>query len=88
MKKEKPKIPKSNRKKKIARVVRKKMSKTAIVEIAILNEHPYYHKRYKTHRRLSVLDENDKASAGQRVEIEECRPISKNKKWKIVDIIE
>ncbi|MCX6811868.1 MAG: 30S ribosomal protein S17 [Candidatus Berkelbacteria bacterium] len=87
MKKDKSKIKKINRKKRVGLVVRKKMQKTAIVEIERLLKHPYYHKRFKSHRRMAVDDKKDLAKVGDRVEIEECRKISKTKSWKIIDVL-
>lgn len=87
MKKEKPKIRQINRKKRVGKVVSKKTPKLAIVEIERLRKHPYYLKRYKVHRRIAVHDEKDASKVGNLVEIEECRPISKTKRWKIVEIL-
>lgn len=85
--KKKIKLKKINRKKRVGLVIRKKQSHTAVVKIQWLRQHPYYHKRYKVDRNLAVNDEKDMVKVGDRVEIEECRPISKTKSWKIVDII-
>jgi small subunit ribosomal protein S17 len=81
------KIRKNYRKKKVGKVVSKKIPKLAIVEIERLRQHPYYLKRYKIHRRIAVHDEKDTSKKGNMVEIEECRPISKTKRWKIVEIL-
>lgn len=66
-------------------VVSKKMLKSAVVKLENLVKHPYYQKRYKIHRRICVDDKKDAAKVGDRVEIEECRPISKTKRWRIVE---
>lgn len=87
MKKEKEKIRKNYRKNRVGKVVSKKNEKLAIVEIERLRKHPYYLKRYKVHRRIAVHDEKDASNVGNLVEIEECRPISKTKRWRIVEII-
>jgi small subunit ribosomal protein S17 len=81
------KIRKNYRKKKVGKVVSKKIPKLAIVEIERLRQHPYYLKRYKVHRRIAAHDEKDASKIGNIVEIEECRPISKTKRWKIVEIL-
>lgn len=87
MKKENSKIKGIDHKKRIGLVIKKKMDKTAIVKIIRLREHPYYHKRYKVDRKIACHDEKNITHLGDRVEIEECRPISKTKRWKIVDIL-
>ena len=81
------KIKSVKRQRKIGIVVSKKTAKSAVVKLEKLVKHPYYQKRYKIHRRIAVDDEKDAAKAGDRVEIEECRPISKTKRWKIMEII-
>lgn len=88
MKKEnKGEIKTAKHQRKIGVVVSKKMAQSAIVRLENLVKHPYYQKRYKIHRRICVDDKKDAAKVGDRVEIEECRPVSKTKKWKIVEII-
>ena len=81
------KIRKINRKRRVGLVVSKKMAKSAVVEFTRLKKHPYYHKRFKQTSRLTVDDQKDAAKVGDKVEIEECRPISKTKSWKIVEIL-
>ena len=83
----KKKISAVKRRKKIGIVVSKKMPQSAVVRLENLVKHPYYQKRYKIHRRICVDDKKDAAKIGDKVEIEECRPISKTKRWKIIDII-
>ncbi len=89
MKKEKKtdKIKLVKRQRKTGVVVSKKSPKSPVVRIENLVKHPYYQKRYKIHRRICVDDKKDTAKVGDRVEIEECRPISKTKRWKIVEIL-
>lgn len=85
--KKKIKLKKINRKKRIGLVIRKKQPSTLVVKIQWLRQHPYYHKRYKVDRHLAVNDEKDIAKVGDKVEIEECRPISKTKRWRVVEVI-
>ncbi|TSC91180.1 MAG: small subunit ribosomal protein S17 [Candidatus Berkelbacteria bacterium Licking1014_96] len=89
MKKEKKsnKIKSIKRQKKTGVVVSKKMSQSAIVRLENLIKHPYYQKRYKIHRRICVDDKKDAAKVGDKVEIEECRPISKTKRWRVVEVL-
>ena len=66
------------------KIVSDKMDKKAVVEVLKLKEHPKYKKRYKVHKKYKAHDENNQYKEGDRVVIEECRPISKDKKWKII----
>lgn len=81
------KIIKSKRQRLSGRVISKKSLKTAIVVIESLHLDPYYAKRYKRHRRIAAHDEKDAAKVNDLVEIEGCRPISKTKRWKIIEIL-
>lgn len=68
-------------------VVSDKMGKTIVVEVERIKQHPKYLKRYKVHKKYKVHDEKNEAKMGDRVIFEECRPISKEKRWKLVKII-
>ena len=65
-------------------VVSTKMNKTAIVVVERTVEHPKYKKQYKMSKRYKAHDENNISKVGNQVVIEECRPISKDKKWRII----
>jgi small subunit ribosomal protein S17 len=64
-----------------------KMKKTRRVEIPRLMKHPKYGKYIKTRTVCYVHDENEESSVGDTVEIEECRPMSKLKRWRLVNIL-
>lgn len=64
-------------------IVSDKMQKTAVVVVERIVEHPKYKKKYKVHKKYKAHDENEKYKEGDKVIIEECRPISKDKKWRI-----
>ena len=66
-------------------VVSDKMNKTIVVEIESTKKHPKYEKRYKSHKKYKAHDEKNEYKVGDKVVIEETRPISKDKKWRIVD---
>ncbi len=66
-------------------IVSDKMQKTRVVEINSLKKHPRYAKYYKVRRRFKVHDENNEYKIGDEVIIEETRPLSKDKRWKIVE---
>ena len=65
-------------------VISNKMQKTVVVEIEQIKEHPKYRRRYKFHKKYKAHDEKEEYQVGDRVIIEECRPISKEKKWKVI----
>lgn len=76
------------RKTRIGKVVSDKMDKTAVVAIEDNVKHPLYKKIIKRTVRLKVHDENNACAVGDRVEIMETRPLSKDKRWRLVEIIE
>lgn len=65
-------------------IVSDKMNKTRVVAIMRLKKHPRYKKYYKTTRRFKVHDEKNEYKSGDKVLIEETRPLSKEKRWRIV----
>jgi small subunit ribosomal protein S17 len=67
-------------------VISDKMDKTIVVKVERTKEHPKYKKRYKVSKKFKVHDEKNEARVGQRVVFEECRPISKEKRWRLVQI--
>jgi small subunit ribosomal protein S17 len=66
------------------KVVSDKMQKTVVVLVERLKKHPKYQKRYKVSKRYKAHDENKEYKLGDVVVIEDCRPVSKDKKWKVV----
>jgi len=65
-------------------VVSDKMSKTVVVKVESLRFYPKYRARYKVFKRYQAHDEKNLSKTGETVMIEECRPLSKNKKWRVV----
>lgn len=65
-------------------VVSDKMQKTVVVEVEKVKEHPKYKKRYKVHKKYKAHDEQEEYHVGDKVVIEECRPISKEKRWRVI----
>ena len=61
-----------------------KMSKTVVVKVENIKVHEKYKKRYKQHQKYKAHVENGAYSVGDRVVIEECRPISRDKRWKVI----
>ena len=66
------------------KIVSNKMEKTVIVEVLRIKEHPKYKKRYKSHKRYKAHCEDGKYKIGDNVVIEETRPISKDKRYKVI----
>jgi len=65
-------------------VISNKMQKTVVVEIEQIKEHPKYRRRYKVHKKYKAHDEKGECKVGDKVLIEECRPISKEKRWMVI----
>ena len=76
------------RKTRVGRVVSDKMDKTVVVAIEDNVKHPLYKKIIKNTIRLKAHDENNTCGIGDRVSIMETRPLSKDKRWRLVEIIE
>jgi small subunit ribosomal protein S17 len=76
------------RKERIGVVVSNKMDKSATVEIERRVKHPMYGKFVKKTSRFMAHDENNDCNIGDKVRIMETRPLSKNKCWRLVEIIE
>lgn len=72
----------------VGRVVSNKMDKSVSVAIERLIKHPMYGKYIRRTSRVMAHDANNECNEGDRVAISECRPISKNKSWTVVNIIE
>ena len=76
------------RKTRVGTVVSDKMDKTVVVAIKDNVKHPLYKKIIKNTIRLKAHDENNTCGIGDRVLIMETRPLSKDKNWRVVEIIE
>ena len=72
----------------VGRVVSDKMDKTVSVAVERLIRHPVYGKFIRRTTKVLAHDANNECKQGDRVAISECRPVSKNKSWAVVDIIE
>ena len=76
------------RKTEVGKVVSNKMDKTIVVAIETSVKHPLYKKIIKRTVKLKAHDENNECSIGDRVRVMETRPLSKEKRWRLVEIIE
>ncbi len=76
------------RKTRIGKVVSDKMDKTIVVAIEDSVKHPLYNKVIKRTYKLKAHDENNECGIGDRVKVMETRPLSKDKRWRLVEIME
>ena len=76
------------RKTRVGKVVSDKMDKTIVVLIEDNVKHPLYGKIMKRPIKLKAHDENNECKIGDKVEIMETRPLSKDKRWRLVEVIE
>ena len=66
-------------------VVSDKMDKTVVVEVMRLKKHPKYIKYHKSSKRFKAHDEENEYKSGDKVVIEETRPLSRDKRWRVVE---
>jgi len=66
-------------------VVSDKMQKTVVVRVERIKAHPKYKRRYKINKNYKAHDEKQIYKIGDRVIIEECRPLSKHKTWRVIE---
>lgn len=76
------------RKEQVGKVVSDKMDKTIVVAVETYKKHNLYHKRIKYTKKFKAHDENNTAKIGDTVRIAETRPLSKDKRWRLVEVIE
>ncbi|MDP2736442.1 MAG: 30S ribosomal protein S17 [bacterium] len=65
-------------------VVGDKMDKTRVVSVESIKVHPMYKKRYKVNKKYKVHDEKNLYKVGDKVRFLECRPLSKDKRWRMI----
>ena len=81
-------IVRNERKTRIGEVVSNKMDKTIVVAIVDSVKHPLYGKIVKKTYKLKAHDEQNVCAVGDRVKVMETRPLSKDKRWRLVEIVE
>ena len=81
-------MERNSRKVRIGQVASDKMDKTIVVRVETKIRHPLYGKTVKTSKKYKVHDENNEARVGDIVRMMETRPLSKDKRWRLVEIIE
>lgn len=78
----------NSRKVKVGKVVSNKMDKTIVVAIEYSVKHPLYSKVIKRTYKLKAHDEENVCSIGDKVKVMETRPISKDKRWRLIEVVE
>ncbi len=73
---------------KIGKVVSDSMEKSVVIKVEYLVSHPLYKKRIKKSSKFMAHDEKNVCNLGDKVKIAETRPLSKRKRWRVVEIIE
>ena len=81
-------MEKKKKKTRVGRVISDKMDKTVVVAVVDHVKHPLYNKIMKRTYKLKAHDENNECQVGDRVKVMETRPLSKDKRWRLVEIIE
>jgi len=81
-------VERNLRKVRTGKVVSDKMDKTIVVAVVDNVKHPLYNKIVKRTYKLKAHDENNDCKIGDRVKVMETRPLSKDKRWRLVEIVE
>ena len=81
-------ITRGQRKERSGEVIANKMAKTIVVRVERRFQHPTFKKVVTSYKKLYAHDEKNEAKVGDRVRIEETRPVSKIKRWRLVAIVE
>jgi small subunit ribosomal protein S17 len=81
-------VGRASRKTRVGLVVSDKMEKTVVVSIERRVQHPVYGKMVRRTKRFKAHDERNEAKTGDTVRIMETRPMSKDKRWRVVEIVE
>src|ERR1051326_7466402 len=79
--------PRGHRKERVGEVISAKMAKTIIVRVERRFPHPQFKKVVTQYKKFYAHDEKSEARPGDRVRIQETRPLSKTKRWKLVEIV-
>ena len=81
-------MERNTRKERIGKVISNKMDKTIVVAIEDHVKHPLYKKIVKKTYKLKAHDENNECNIGDKVKVMETRPLSKDKRWRLVEVME
>src|SRR6187551_3034929 len=80
--------PRGRRKERTGEVLSSKMAKTIVVRVERRFQHPQFKKVVTSYKKFYAHDEKSEAKPGDRVRIEETRPLSKTKHWRLVEVVE
>jgi len=83
-----PEATRSRRKQRTGEVISNKMAKTIVVRVERRFAHPRFKKVVTAYKKLYAHDEKGEAKVGDRVRIEETRPLSKTKRWRLMEIVD
>lgn len=81
-------MERAQRKTRVGKVVSDKMDKTIVVAVETFVRHPLYNKRVKRTTKFKAHDELNQCNIGDVVKIMETRPLSKDKRWRLVEVVE
>jgi small subunit ribosomal protein S17 len=83
-----PTVERGNKKERMGEVISNKMTKTIVVRVQRRFPHPEFKKVITQYNKFYAHDEKNEAKVGDRVLIQECRPLSKTKRWRLVEVVE
>jgi small subunit ribosomal protein S17 len=85
---EETKVERKQKKVRVGTVISDKMEKTAVVQIERLVKHPIYKRYVRRRKRFKVHDEENQCRSGDVISFMATRPLSKDKRWRLIDVIE
>jgi small subunit ribosomal protein S17 len=83
-----PAVTRGHKKERVGEVISNKMAKTIVVRVERRFPHPVFKKVVTQFNKFYAHDEKNEAKPGDRVRIQECRPLSKTKRWRLVEVVE
>jgi small subunit ribosomal protein S17 len=83
-----PAVARGHKKERVGDVISNKMTKTIVVRVQRRFPHPEFKKVVTQFNKFYAHDEKNEAKVGDRVRIQECRPLSKTKRWRLVEVVE
>jgi small subunit ribosomal protein S17 len=83
-----PAVTRGHKKERVGEVISNKMAKTIVVRVERRFPHPVFKKVVTQFNKFYAHDEKNEAKPGDRVRIQECRPLSRTKRWRLVEVVE
>ena len=83
-----PVLDRGHKKERVGEVISNKMTKTIVVRVQRRFPHPVFKKVVTQYNKFYAHDEKSEAKPGDRVRIQECRPLSRTKRWRLVEVVE